>query len=163
MAVVKRQGREKPAKIEQRTVWGPEWGPQVEQTALLASPIYIDQAQEEEKDIKEEPKGSLSLSLPRVLACSPTLLSTSLDRHAHTPQEWILLLFSKKNRAVTWSCNTGLSKSYYTVCSRPEELWHAEGLNVRHSKFLLWWDRTEENTLTWHLEDFSAVNLTFNM
>ena len=35
MAVAKEQGREKPVKIEQRR------GPQAEQTALLASPIYI--------------------------------------------------------------------------------------------------------------------------
>ena len=49
MAVAKRQGREKPSKIEQRTVQGPERGPQVKQTALLASPIYIGQAQGEEK------------------------------------------------------------------------------------------------------------------
>ena len=39
MAVAKRQGREKPAKIEWRKVRGPEWGPQVKQTALLASPV----------------------------------------------------------------------------------------------------------------------------
>ena len=45
MAVVKRQRREKPSKIEQRKVRGP----QVKQTALLASPIYIGQAQREEK------------------------------------------------------------------------------------------------------------------
>ena len=44
MVVAKRQRREKPAKIEQRKVQGPEWGPQVKQTALLASPIYIGQA-----------------------------------------------------------------------------------------------------------------------
>ena len=45
MVVVKRQGREKPTKIEQRKVLGPEGGPQVEQTTLLASPIYTGQAQ----------------------------------------------------------------------------------------------------------------------
>ena len=49
MEVAKRQGREKPAKIEQRKVQGLERGPQVEQTALLDSPIYIGQAQGEEK------------------------------------------------------------------------------------------------------------------
>ena len=49
MVVAKRQGREKPSKIEQRKVQGLEWGPQVKQTALLASPIYIGQAQWEEK------------------------------------------------------------------------------------------------------------------
>ena len=51
MAVAKRQGREKPAKIEQRKVQEAKWGPQVEKTALLASPIYIGQAQGGGKDI----------------------------------------------------------------------------------------------------------------
>ena len=49
MVVAKRQGREKPAKIEQRKVRGQEWGPQVEQTAILAGPIYMGQAQGEAK------------------------------------------------------------------------------------------------------------------
>ena len=44
--MAKRQRREKPAKLEQRKVRGLEWEPQVKQTALLASPIYIGQAQE---------------------------------------------------------------------------------------------------------------------
>ena len=39
MAVAERQGREKPVKIEESKVQGPERGPQVEQTALLAGPI----------------------------------------------------------------------------------------------------------------------------
>ena len=39
MAVAKRPEREKPVKIEQRKVRG------VKQTALLAGPIYIGQAQ----------------------------------------------------------------------------------------------------------------------
>ena len=57
MAVTKRQGREKPAKIEQRKVRGPEWEPQVEQTALLANPVHIGQAPgEEKKHIKREAK-----------------------------------------------------------------------------------------------------------
>ena len=50
MAVAKRQGREKPAKIEQKKVKkGPraEWGLQVEQHSSL-SPICIGQAQGEE-------------------------------------------------------------------------------------------------------------------
>ena len=51
MAVAKRQGREKPVKIEQRKVQGPEWGPQVEQTAVMASPVYIGQAQGGGKNI----------------------------------------------------------------------------------------------------------------
>ena len=41
MGVAKRQGREKPVKIEQRKVQRLEQGPQVKQTALLASPIFI--------------------------------------------------------------------------------------------------------------------------
>ena len=47
--VAKRQGRKKPTKIERRKVQGLDWGPQVKQAALLASPIYIGQAQGEEK------------------------------------------------------------------------------------------------------------------
>ena len=38
MLVAKRQGKKKPTKIEQRKIQGPEWGPQLKQTALLASP-----------------------------------------------------------------------------------------------------------------------------
>ena len=49
MAVAKRQKRENPMKTEQRKVQGLEWGPQAKQTALLASPIYAGQAQEEER------------------------------------------------------------------------------------------------------------------
>ena len=60
MVVVKRQGREKRTKIEQRKVWGPEWGPQVEQTAPLASPIYIRQAQGEGEKTYKKSRGSLT-------------------------------------------------------------------------------------------------------
>ena len=38
--MAKRQRREKPIKIEERNVQGPELGPQVKETALLASAIY---------------------------------------------------------------------------------------------------------------------------
>ena len=41
MAVAKRQRKENGAKEN----WGTEWEPQVKQTALLASPVYIAQAQ----------------------------------------------------------------------------------------------------------------------
>ena len=85
MAVAKRQGREKPEKLEQREVWGPEWGPRVVQTALLASPVYIGQAQGEKiKHIKREAKEpggsrshmcSLSLSPSLSLSLPPTSLS----------------------------------------------------------------------------------------
>ena len=54
MAVPKRQGREKPEKIEQRQVRGPEGGPQVKQTALLASQIYIGQAWGRRKKYKKK-------------------------------------------------------------------------------------------------------------
>ena len=63
MAAAKRQGREKPAKIEQRKVRGPERGPQVEQTALLASPIYIGQACGEEKTYKKRSQRARSHSV----------------------------------------------------------------------------------------------------
>ena len=64
-------------KIEQKKVWGPEWGPQVEQTALLASPIYIGQAQREENTYEKTglPKGWGSLSPMRVLSLSLSLSS----------------------------------------------------------------------------------------
>ena len=66
MVVAKRERREKPTEIEERKVRGPETDPQVKQTALLASPIYIGQAQgEDKKTEKEEPKGQGSLSHTR--------------------------------------------------------------------------------------------------
>ena len=43
MAVATRQGREKPSKMKQKKVQGP----QVKPTTLLAGPIYIGQAQGE--------------------------------------------------------------------------------------------------------------------
>ena len=51
MAVAESQRREKPEKIEQRKGPRTEWGPPVKQTAFLASPVYIGQAQEEEKNL----------------------------------------------------------------------------------------------------------------
>ena len=96
MAAAKRQGREKPAKIEQRKVRGPERGPQVEQTALLASPIYIGQAKGEKKHIK---RGAKALGVPLSLSLSDSLLHAfffiSLDRHALTPRGWMFLLLFK--------------------------------------------------------------------
>ena len=78
MAVAKRQGREKPMKTEQKKVRGPEGGPQVKQTTLLAGPIYIGQAQGE-RNINRGARAS-SLSPARWGA----LLLVSLDRRAHT-------------------------------------------------------------------------------
>ena len=106
MAMTKRQRRENPMKIEQRKVGGPEWEPQVKQTALLASSIYIRQAQrEEKKHKKEEPK------------LSPWLLFSSLllGRPALTPQGCIFFPCQIK-----LSCNTGLSLASNFCCSKTE-------------------------------------------
>ena len=128
--VAKRQAMEKSTKIEQRTVQVPEWGPQVEQTALLASSIYIQQAQGKEKTHKKRSPRARSLSLS--LSLSPFLFSSHLlGWHVHTLRMYFPL-FSKWNWAVTWSCNTVW------------ELWCTGGFNVHHFKFLLWRDRTEE-------------------
>ena len=55
MALAKRPRTEKPTKIEQSKVQGLEGEPLVKQTALLASPVYIGQAQRGgDKCIKEE-------------------------------------------------------------------------------------------------------------
>ena len=62
MVVAKRQGREKPTKIEERKVRGLECEPQVEQTAILASLIYIGQAQGLEKKKKCKKKRSPRLN-----------------------------------------------------------------------------------------------------
>ena len=87
IAVTKRQGRGKPAKIEQRNVLGPEWGPQVEQTAALASPIYIGQTQGRgEKTYRGGVKGP-GLSL---------FFSCLLGWHALTPRGCIFLYFLNK-------------------------------------------------------------------
>ena len=126
MPLAKRPGREKLTKIEQMKVRGLEWGPQVEQTALMARPVYIGQAQREEKNIKRGAKGlrvslqcthahCLPLSLTPTLSLSHThshsfsrslFSSPLLGRHALMARGCIFLLFSKYNWAVTWSCNT---------------------------------------------------------
>ena len=90
MTVARRQRREKPVKIEQRKVRKHEGGPQVKQTALLASPIYIGQDQGGEKKrikrgAKTEPGASFLCLLGR-----PTL----------TPQGCTILFFPNKT-AVT--------------------------------------------------------------
>ena len=97
MAVAKRQEREKHAKIEQRKVQELELEPQVEQTALLASPIYIRQAQVEGKKQtnKHIKRGAKVLSLSLSPMCWSALLFESVGRHAFTPQRWIFLLFYK--------------------------------------------------------------------
>ena len=82
MAVAKRKGRQKPTKLEQRKVQGPEWGPQVKQTALLASPIYIGQAQGEEKTYKKRSQKARGLSPARMLSLFSLRL---LGRHSLMP------------------------------------------------------------------------------
>ena len=120
MAVAKRQGREKPSKIEQRKVQGPEWGPQVEQTTLLTSPIYLGQAQGEKKMHKKKSRRAKGPGLSLFPVLWGTLLFVSLGQHPLMPRGWVVLLLSKQNRAVTRSCNTDLSKSYNMVLLRLE-------------------------------------------
>ena len=132
MAVAKRQGREKPAKTEQRKVQ--DWSEALRQNrALLLAQFSQGRPRGEEKKYnkkRSQRAGGLSLSFSLSLshsylpatpgACRDTLLFLSLGRRALRPPGWIFLIFSKQNRAVTWSCNTDWSKSYNTVCSRPE-------------------------------------------
>ena len=103
--------REKPAKIEQRKVSGPEWGPQVKQTALLASPNYIGQVQEEEKKTYKK----------RSQNWAGGFSSHLLGWPAFIPRGCILRCFLNKtelqHRAVTWSCNTGPSEGCNTGLS----------------------------------------------
>ena len=92
MAVAKRQGREKPAKIEQRKVKGrsKDRSENFRQNHSWLSPICIGQAQEEgKKTYKKRSQRALSLSL----SLSPptpnparwgALLFASLDQHALT-------------------------------------------------------------------------------
>ena len=139
MAVAKRQGREKPLKIEQRKVWGLEWGPQVEQTALVASPVYKGQARGRKKHIKRGAKGpgvSLSVSLTHLFSLSLSLFSSHLlGRHALMPQDVFSFYFLNK---------IDLSKNYNTDCLRA-----VMRFNGCRFKSLLWRDRTEEITLPW--------------
>ena len=112
--MAKRQGREKPEKIEQRKVKGrsedqSEDFRQNKQHSWL-SPIYIGQAQMEEKADKRRSQSVCSLSLLwaalslslSLFLCLPlpctllhSLLFESLGWHALTLRGWILLLSSK--------------------------------------------------------------------
>ena len=100
MAVAKRQRREKPPKIEQRKVWGPEWGPEIKQTALLASPLYTGQVHQVEKKIY--------IYIKRGAKIEPgaTLLFVSFGSSCPHTLRMYIPLFSKQNWAVTQSCNT---------------------------------------------------------
>ena len=103
MAVAKRQGREKPAKIEQRKTEGLELGHQVEQTALLTGPIYTGQAQGRRKPYKQRSQRARGLSLSPPHALSLSLSSHLLGWHALMPGGCIFLYFLNK---------TDLSKNY---------------------------------------------------
>ena len=128
--------------MKQRKVRGPEWGPQVKQTTLLAGPVYIGQAQGEINTQIEEPEPALSP------ARWGALLLISLDPRALTPERWIFLISFKQNRAVTLSCNTGLSKSYNTVHLRPESCDTPRGLECPSLQiFVVTRRRIEEHTL----------------
>ena len=171
MVVAKRQGREietKEEKTEQRKGRGPEWGPQVEQTALLAGPGYIGQAQGEEETYKKRSQRaralfrshclSLALSHVCVLSLSRALslslfCSSLLGLQALMPRGCIFLYFLNK---------TELSHEAVTlVCLRAVTLaqWRAITL-ICHLKFLLWWDRTKElhSPLTVAMLDCCRVN-----
>ena len=104
MVVAKRQRREQPTKIEQRKVQELEWGPQVKQTALLASPIYnlhrAGSGEEKKTDKKRSqhwPGGSSSLR--------------SLGQPALMPWGCIFL-----SLPVKLSCNTGPSEEITQGC-----------------------------------------------
>ena len=132
MVVVKRQRKEEPTRIEQRKVWGPEWGPQVEWTALLASPIYIGQAQgEEKKHIKRGAKGP-RVSLSHVCALSVSLSPLCVFWVSMPPTPWgciFLYFLNKTEGAIT------LSQS----CEAPRALMYIA------SNFC--WDETEPRRL----------------
>ena len=88
MAVAKRQRREKLAKIEESKVGRLERKPQLKQTALQDRPIYIGQAQGEEK--KKYKKGSQNW------ARGPFFSSSLLDWHALLTEGCIFLYFLNK-------------------------------------------------------------------
>ena len=86
MAVAKRQGREKPPKIEQRKVRGLERGPRVGQRAVLAGPVHTGQA-----GVGAAGGGKHKKRSQRAGA----LPSCLWGQHALMPQGCIFLLFSK--------------------------------------------------------------------
>ena len=112
MAVAKRQGREKPAKIEQRKVRGPEWGTQVEQTAFLASPIYIGQARGEEKTYKKRSQRAGGLSVSRTGLFSLFLLFASFGSACpHASSEDVFSFYFLNKTDLSKNYTHGLSES----------------------------------------------------
>ena len=142
MVVAKRQGREKPAEIEQRKVRGPERGPQVEQTALLATPIYRGQAQGEEKHLKRGAQSWRSLSLAPTLSLFSSHL---LGQNALTPRGRIFLYLLNK---------TDLPENYSTDCPRAVT---PRALTSIASNFC--WDETELKRL--HSPDTTMFTFLF--
>ena len=143
MAVAKKQGREKPVKIEHRKVRGPEWGPQGEQRALLASPVYTGQAQGEEKHKKRRQKAR-GLSLPCVHARSLSLFSSHLlGWHAPMPQGCIFLYFlNKTEEAITLSQSFDTPRALMSITSnfcweetQPRRI-HLPNKSIKHGQDL---------------------------
>ena len=121
MAVAKRRGREKPVKIEQKKVQGPEWGPQVEQTALMAGPIYIGQAQGEGKTYEKRSQRARGLCPACVHCLSVSLFLFSLHLLGQRgPMPWgcIFLYFLKETEgAITLSQSCDALRALTSVAS----------------------------------------------
>ena len=79
--MTKIEGRGKPMKIEQREVQGPECGPQLELTTLLASPVYRGQARGRKSIQKELPKGWGPLSFLRAGVLFSSRLRVNMLSH----------------------------------------------------------------------------------
>ena len=96
MAVAKRQGREKSTKIQK----GRSKDLRQKKTALLASPIYIGQAQGDAKKHKKRSQSthclSLSLSPPHAGALPHSLLIASLSWHALSLEDGFSCYFLNK-------------------------------------------------------------------
>ena len=90
MAVAKRQGREKPAKIEQRRSEDQSEDLRGNKQHSWLAQFTQDRPRERET-YTQRSQSQLSLSPMRW----GTLLLVSLDRPALTPQSWIFLLSSK--------------------------------------------------------------------
>ena len=97
----------KKKKIGQRKVQGPEWGPQVKQTAFLASPIYIRQAQGEEK---KHIKGGAKIGL------EDSLLFTSFGSAFHHALRIFFLCFLNKTEMQHGAVTLVLLRAITLVC-----------------------------------------------
>ena len=115
--MAKRQ-REKPSKIEQRKVWGPERGSRVKQTALLASPIYIRKAQGEEKKTYKKRNQNWTRGLSSHL----------LGWHALMPQRGTFLCLPNKSL----SCNQAVT----VVCHFKSLLWWDRTEEITHFPYI---------------------------